>query len=218
MRVLIFPALIVENGLEKVRSRPIIYNASHGEDGVVVVRLIDYVTGLGTLAIYKRIAGQGETQYNEQGGLLNIVEMQVGIDVRLSQLSYDITVPTSLTELVGGLASTAFSSAYAAADSAIGKNAGIASGISAANSSGKQVGEQGGYAQNSLAGTIALVAKTFTPVADDNAEQGKPLCAIRKISDIPGFIKVLHGDLLMIATMTEKVAVKNYLEGGFFYE
>ena len=78
-------------------------------DGVVVVRLIDYVTGLGTLAIYKRIAGQGETQYNEHGGLLNIAETQVGIDVRLSQLSYDITVPTSLTELVGGVASMAFS-------------------------------------------------------------------------------------------------------------
>lgn len=187
-------------------------------DGVVVVRLIDYVTGLGTLAIYKRIAGQGETQYNEQGGLLNIVETQVGIDVRLSQLSYDITVPTSLTELVSGAAAAAFSTAYAAADSAIGKNAGIASGISAANSSGKQVGEQGGYAQNSLAGTIALVAKTFTPVADNNAEQGKPLCATRTISDIPGFVKVQDGDVQMFGTMTEKVAVKNYLEGGFFYE
>ena len=112
----------------------------------------------------------------------------------------------------------AFSSAYAAADSAIGKNAGIVSGISAANSSGKQVGEQGGYAQNSLAGTIALVAKTFTPVADDNAEQGKPLCANRQISEIPGFVKVQHGDMQMLGTMTEKAAVKNYLEGGFFYE
>lgn len=187
-------------------------------NGVVVVRLIDYVTGLGTLAIYKKIANAPEGGYSIQGGLLGMAETQVGIDVRLSQLSYDISVPTSITELVSGLGASVIASAYSAADSAIGKGAGIASGISASLSSSQKVGEQGGYAQNSIGGTIALVAKTFVPVEDDNTDQGKPLCSNRVISSIPGYIKVQHGDVQMLGTLTEKTAVKNYLEGGFFYE
>ena len=52
----------------------------------------------------------------------------------------------------------------------------------------------------------------FDKVADDRDPLKKLL------SKIPGFIKVQHGDVQMLGTMTEKVAVKNYLEGGFFYE
>lgn len=190
------------------------------EFGVVVVMLIDYVTGTGTLNIYRRTAGAGtpeEGRYSETYGLIGIAQASIGVDVKLSQLIYDVSIPGSLTELITGSLGAGAQISFMTGDS-IGKGSGIGSGISAAISKGSAKGEQSGYAVNSMAGTIALIAKSFPPIQDDNSEQGKPLCATRKISTIPGYVRVEHGDIEMMGTSKEKSAVQEYLERGFFYE
>lgn len=52
----------------------------------------------------------------------------------------------------------------------------------------------------------------------DNAQMGRPLCAIRTISAIPGFIICDNGEIVMEGTDYERNVIKTYLEGGFYYE
>ena len=53
----------------------------------------------------------------------------------------------------------------------------------------------------------------------DVAEEGKPLCKIRTPSTLNGYMKVLHGDMAIAAANdTELTMIRNYLEGGFYYE
>lgn len=53
----------------------------------------------------------------------------------------------------------------------------------------------------------------------DNDHNGKPLCQLRKISTLSGFVKCNSGDIAISgATRGELELIKAYLEGGFFYE
>lgn len=63
-----------------------------------------------------------------------------------------------------------------------------------------------------LMGTFATVCK------DDNSNNGKPLMQNKTISTIPGYIKCENADIALPGTATENQQVKQYLNGGFFYE
>lgn len=53
----------------------------------------------------------------------------------------------------------------------------------------------------------------------DPNELGYPLCEIRQINTLSGYVKVQDGDITSLtATDSELMQVKSYLEGGFFYE
>ena len=69
-----------------------------------------------------------------------------------------------------------------------------------------------------LGGKATLFANYYEPVMFDVADNGKPLCQNRKISDCTGFVKVENGAIDFSATEPEKQIVKEYLEGGFYYE
>lgn len=56
------------------------------------------------------------------------------------------------------------------------------------------------------------------PVEDDNSQFGRPLCKIRQISALSGFIVCANVELEVNATFDEQRQIKNYMEGGFFYE
>ena len=53
---------------------------------------------------------------------------------------------------------------------------------------------------------------------DDNAHIGRPLCDVRTISNIPGFIMVTHADVNISCFETERSLIKQFLTGGFYYE
>ena len=57
------------------------------------------------------------------------------------------------------------------------------------------------------------------PVIDlDVAEKGRPLCHIRLLRDLPGYQMIADGRLdNIVATSTEHEAIRQYLEGGYFF-
>lgn len=65
-----------------------------------------------------------------------------------------------------------------------------------------------------------IVFAYFADLApDDNANVGRPLYAIRQISNIAGFIKCMHPHFSNgNYTQGEVSQVESYMEGGFFYE
>lgn len=52
----------------------------------------------------------------------------------------------------------------------------------------------------------------------DNTHNGRPLCEVRTISTLSGYIRVAEGDVAIPAPLPIQQEVKAFLEGGFFYE
>ena len=63
-----------------------------------------------------------------------------------------------------------------------------------------------------------LYAKFNHVVNDDVVQLGRPLCEIRVINTLSGFIKCMDAELETAATKEEKSMVISFLNGGFFYE
>ena len=59
----------------------------------------------------------------------------------------------------------------------------------------------------------------FSPfVEENNAEKGRPLCKVKQISTIPGFIMCSGAEIETYGTASENEAVAAFLNGGFYYE
>ena len=68
-----------------------------------------------------------------------------------------------------------------------------------------------------MIGDIKLQAIFAEIVDDDLVCRGRPLCEIRQISTIPGFIQCADVEVHLNCTSGEMVEIKNYMESGFFY-
>ncbi len=57
------------------------------------------------------------------------------------------------------------------------------------------------------------------PSNDDNADHGRPLCEVRQIDTIPGFIMVDHAHLSISSALDPEISmIAGAMENGFFYE
>ena len=66
--------------------------------------------------------------------------------------------------------------------------------------------------------TITLYHEYYDFVDTDNTNKGRPLCEVRQISGLGGFMITNNGNISIPGTAGEKAAVRRYLEGGFYYE
>lgn len=167
---------------------------------------VEMSTGTGILKVF----ASGRTQP------IIIRETQVGCPVQISQVS-------------GGFVGNAFNAVTAAvgrdslagevvrgARSAISAVAELIPFVSAGESSVSTTGSTGARGMTKI--QPALLA-TFTYAADEDVQhRGRPLCELKKVSTIPGFIQVADGDITAPCTAAELSKIKSYLEGGFFYE
>ena len=59
----------------------------------------------------------------------------------------------------------------------------------------------------------------FLDVADDNiTENGRPLCEVRTVSTLSGYMICENADLDTAASPAEKSTILSALNGGFYYE
>ena len=69
-----------------------------------------------------------------------------------------------------------------------------------------------------IADTIYLYHEFYEFANEDNTNKGRPLCAIRQVSSLGGYMLTNNGNITLSGTAREKQAVKGYLERGFYYE
>ena len=55
-------------------------------------------------------------------------------------------------------------------------------------------------------------------VDDDLTHRGRPLCQVKTISSLSGYILVGDPDISIPGTAEENVMIKNYMANGFYYE
>lgn len=63
-----------------------------------------------------------------------------------------------------------------------------------------------------------LISQFFVIVDENITHRGRPLCKIRTIKNLSGYIECADGDIQFPCTLTEKNLIGSHLTGGFFWE
>lgn len=82
--------------------------------------------------------------------------------------------------------------------------------------SARTIGSNGGM--NALRGSVTLQCEFKELVSEDIQNRGRPLCQVRTINTLSGYILVSDADIEIPAMEAEQQEIRNYMEGGFFYE
>lgn len=179
-----------------------------GADKLYVEIEVDPITGKGIMI----------TQCNTI--ILNRLEAQIGVPISLSSVTRDYI--GGVTSAVSGVAGAvggfmgATSSVGAMGGAIAGGITGIGNAIQSLMPRANTIGTTGSFAANH--GDCELDFQFFRPVDDDPVHNGRPLCAMRTISDLSGYVLVQDGDVSINGTSTEDAQIRQYLETGFYYE
>lgn len=162
---------------------------------------VDALSGGGLLRVYGNLGPQGSDI------LLAQRTAQVGVSIPLAG---NAVAPLS--------AATGVASAIGAAytDNFVGAAAALGSALDAMGRPSKESGGSGGMA--AILGDVKIYARITKPVDQDNAELGRPLCEVRTLNTLSGFIQCRDGEISAPATAQELSEIESYLTGGFFYE
>lgn len=161
------------------------------------VRIVtDIYTGLGDLII------------EASTGRATKTSAMVGVPIQLSQVTQDLIKP---------LVTAASTGASLATGHYIGAVAGITDAVSSLlkpqmQSSGS-TGSKVAYALDPR-----IYIEWYSIVDEDNASIGRPLCAVRTINTLSGFIQCENADLDMSASPAEKETIVSNMNNGFYYE
>ena len=187
--------------------------ALYDQSKLFVVIDADWVTGNGRAFIYA--GSQAITPISEQTLLANTV-CQYGVPIRISSLN-SLTAGSLLTT-VGGVAGIIGGIALGDAGAAVaGFNSAVSGVESMAKGSFDSVGNTGSIADHMM--KKILYCRFWYITNEDRQNNGRPLCQMKTISAIPGFIQAQKGTFASTqATRPELDAVNAYMEGGFYFE
>lgn len=170
---------------------------------------IDLITGKSVLKFYL-----GDLGDNETTTCMLTVETELAVNIQIAQVRSDAlwNAGTSLADSI--------------VDKFVpdGKIKNLASGITGAareqSVTVKTGGSNGGFeALSQFGGFNADLCHVFQHIADEyNAHLGRPLCKIRSISALSGYILCSDGEISITGTDAEAEQIINYLNTGFYYE
>lgn len=122
---------------------------------------------------------------------------------------------TNVSNLINPVAG-ALETGASAAQTAITATHAIADGIRSAVPQMETRGVRGSTA--AFQENIRLYIEHFELAAEDNQNNGRPLCRIRTPASLQGYMLVRDGHVNIAGNAGEIAAVKAYLESGFYYE
>ena len=159
---------------------------------------VDPITGMGVLDIKSGSAN---------GPTISRMETKCSVSIEIATMTQNyMQVANGTVGAIADLTSLNFGGAIES----------IASSLMGMLPQLSSTGTNGGITLQSL--PITLVQEFFPVVNEDFDHKGRPLCEVVTISDRPGFLQALDGDIDIACTQQEAQTIKAYLEGGFFYE
>lgn len=168
---------------------------------------IDHITGEATIRISICADSSHVNEYNIQEERT----VMLGIPIQISQVMIDTGSLTGLGFSVGG-------SLIHSVGEIIGNNqlSSIGNALMAGQTSVNSVGSNGSFTGQIL--VPELVSRFAVQVDEDRSELGRPLCQVRKINTLSGYVKCTNTDHAFSCTADEKSMINTYLKDGFFYE
>lgn len=173
---------------------------------ITATAYVDLHTGLASLLIT-----------NNSGRVMSRTSGKVGYSMQLSQVisqGYGIMsaakdAASILSGIEGGIPGLIGSGISSIAN-------GIGNAISGNIPSANSIGSVGSV--DAMQGPVQMQTMYAMPVEDDLAHRGRPLCAVRTIRNVPGYLMCADVDIHILgATSTEMGMIKTYMESGFYY-
>lgn len=129
-------------------------------------------------------------------------------------------VPIQLAQSQGNVISGALSALGGAVGLAYGNVVGFAQGIASAVASAMpQVQTQGANGSKvAFLQTPNIVSEFRQLVPEDNAQIGRPLCDVRTINTLSGYILCEEADMDSVGNASEKEQIQSFMNSGFYYE
>lgn len=164
---------------------------------------VDIMTGTGRLNV----------KYRDKLIYESIYTAQIGVPIQLGQ---NVLNQGALTGAAGGALNTIKAAVtgdavgmFFSGLGAIGDAAAVSQPVPS------MMGSNGTMSFNNIFGIMA----DFLDVADDNnTENGRPLCEVRTVSSLSGYMLCEKADLDTAASPSEKAEIISALNGGFYYE
>lgn len=161
------------------------------------------------------ISGAAILRVLANGAPIALQQAQLGLSVQLSQVLHNYLggAMNVLGSVAGGVASAMTGNVLGAVQGGL---SAIGSAIETAYPTVTTSGINAGFA--SLKGSWHLVSTFYNMVDDDTDHRGRPLCKVKQISTVPGYLLCSDVEVNLPATPNEIDIIKAYMEGGFYYE
>lgn len=200
-------------------------------DKLTIELQCDFITGIGALILHAK------TLQNTDKMIMTRLTAKIGVDIQLAQVGSDyLGAMTQAVQDTAGLINTAvgeishidlsnwvsmgLTSFKAGFNIGMAQNvydyAGLNNYLKAKAPQLLTSGSNGSllmFAQNNY-----LCNTFYLCINDDNAQLGRPLCQVRTLKDIPGFMIVRSPDVAIPCFETERELIIQFLSSGFFYE
>lgn len=175
---------------------------------------VDTITGKAQMRVYI----QPDSQHETSSAIVAEASAMFGIPIQIAQMTPDyfnaLTSAISVASNIGiGIASGV-------------PGQGDINALLSLNSVGNAVdslmpqlrteGVSGSFLQNIM--PPILTAQHFVITDEDVTELGRPLCMVKTISDLSGFIKCGEATIDFPCFLSEKKEIYNHMRHGFFYE
>lgn len=165
------------------------------------------VTGQGYVTIRTNRSGTNYIIYQSS--------FQLAIDIPLAQMNIDtINVARTAINTVGNIVSNAMSLNVGGVISATGN--GVLDALQCTAPVLQSSGTAGNRANFSALANVILVQRTVAN--DDNTDKGRPLCQVKTINTLSGYIKCSDAHFVSPCLASERAKVEEFMDSGFFYE
>ena len=175
---------------------------------------VDPVTGKGMLRLTKSTSSSISTH----SPIIYEANAMVGVPIQLAQIGTDFvgvasTALQSASSVAGNIASGGATGLLNTAESAF---SGISDALTSIIPQMRTEGLSGSFVAYDLDAKMTI--QWFNVTEEDNDEFGRPLCEVRQIDTLTGFIKCADAHIEFPCLLPEKEAVLKYLLSGFFWE
>ena len=186
-------------------------------DKINISYMIDLITG----QCYCKISRMDETPSTPAEDLIAERNFLIGVPIQIAQVGVDylgtaVSALNTIPQIMGG----AISGIASGKGAVMGAIAGGASGIYNTLQSAMPQVETGGQNGSFLApvNNTHVVEQFYKIVDEDIAHRGRPLCELRQLSTLSGYILCAEGDIDISCYDNERKEIVRYLTEGFFWE
>lgn len=190
-------------------SRHVLYANSFGQIPIDPT----YFVSSHTMAVKVHVdlfTGMGDIQLTDPNGN-NIYKQNgmIGAPAQISQVTQSLF--GSALNIVGGAVGLGYGNV-------VGYAQGVISGLESLMPQIATTGAVGSSVDWDSALNMRVVSTFYRQVSGSNTKLGRPLCEEKTISTLSGYIQVENADVDINGMYNESIAIKNFMESGFFYE
>ena len=163
--------------------------------------------GCSVMVKVDKFTGVGELTVESAGATVLRTNAQVGVPIKISQVTQSVLAPAiAAVRAVGSIASGNY----------LGAVAGVGNAIQSAMPQVQSSGSTG--SKIDFIREPRITSQFYNLANEDITQLGRPLCEVKTINTLSGFIQCENAEVDIVGTKSEKSMITSFMEGGFFYE